>query len=278
MGRSRFGRQRSAASACVGAAIALAVVCLLEGPAAAGGLSVGQTGNLDPAGQTVSVSGSGFQPSIQLYVALCNPAVPSGGACDFGNFRVADVNGEGSFSTSLRVVAAFGTTDCHQVTCAIQTSKVGDGADRSQESSVPLSFAAAPPPPTAPPPTAPPTAPPSGGTGGGGGGTGGGGTGGGGAPAGTSGTPNAVPGATTPTEETTETTVAPTTPAPTTTTRPTTTTSERRGETRDTELASSASSDDDSGGGGAWWVVVVAIAVVAAGAAGGLLYRRRRAA
>ena len=159
MESSRLGSRRLGARVARGAVVTAAFVGLLAGPAAAGGMSVSQTGNLDPAGQTVSVSGSGFQPSIQLYVALCNPAVPSGGACDFGNFRVADVDGAGSFSTSLRVVAAFGATDCHQVTCAIQTSKVGDGADRSQESSVGLSFAAAPPPPTAPPPTAsPPTA------------------------------------------------------------------------------------------------------------------------
>lgn len=104
------------------------------------GLEVAKTSELDPAGETVAVDGSGFQSDITLFVVACDPAVENGGACDMANFVQAKTDADGAFDVDLKLVASFGTTDCLKVPCAVMTSKVGDGADRGQETTVPISF------------------------------------------------------------------------------------------------------------------------------------------
>ena len=51
-----------------------------------------------------------------------------------------DVKPDGTWSASLKVVAKFGTVDCFKTACAIQTSRVGQGADRTQEAYAAISF------------------------------------------------------------------------------------------------------------------------------------------
>jgi hypothetical protein len=119
------------------------------------GLSVSKSSNLNPSGETIGVNGSGYVPGIQVYVTLCNPAAGPGAACDMAHYRVANVDGNGNFSTALTVFAQFGATDCMAVSCAVQTSRVGMGADRSQEGTAYVGFAAPPPPPPPPPAAAP---------------------------------------------------------------------------------------------------------------------------
>ncbi|HVX22089.1 MAG TPA: HtaA domain-containing protein [Acidimicrobiales bacterium] len=115
-----------------------------------------QTTGLDPTGQTVTVTGTGFEPGITLYVVNCDADIPAGAACDFGNVAFATTDADGDFTVPVTVQAHFGTgpsaTDCFSasVDCAIQTSKVGDGEDRTQESTLPIDFAVPPTPPSPP--------------------------------------------------------------------------------------------------------------------------------
>ncbi len=110
-------------------------------------ISVSKASGLNPAGESVSVKGSGFNSNVGLFVALCNTAVPAGGACDMGNFKQVSTNGSGAFpATSIKVVAKFtggdgSSVDCTVDPCALQTSQVGSGNDGVTTASV--KFAAA---------------------------------------------------------------------------------------------------------------------------------------
>ncbi len=221
------------------AALAVGLVLGPAAPAGAVGLSASKTSNLNPAGETIGVNGSGYAPGIQVYVALCNPAAGPGAACDMAHYRVANVDGGGSFSTALTVYAQFGATDCMVTGCAVQTSRVGMGADRSQEGTVGVRFAAPAPPP--PPPVAA-------------------------APA--AGTPAAgAPGATAlDGSPITTTTAAPA--DTTTTTKPEKKASETKADARDAERAGATVDTDDDGGSSALpWIVGLLVVLAAAGGA-----------
>lgn len=112
-------------------------------PASADGasLEVDPSTEIDPSGGEVTVTGSGFEPSVGLFVVACDPSVPKGGACDMANFQQPQTDADGSFQVTLKVVPKFGQTDCAKTPCGIQTSKVGDGANRTQERTVPIGFA-----------------------------------------------------------------------------------------------------------------------------------------
>lgn len=122
-----------------------AAVCLLLStpPASADGasLQVDPSTELDPAGSSVTVTGSGYEPNVGLFVVACDPAVPKGGACDMANFQQAQTDADGAFEVKLKVLPTFGQTDCLKTPCGIQTSKVGEGANRTQERTVPIGFA-----------------------------------------------------------------------------------------------------------------------------------------
>lgn len=259
---------RRAAAGLVTTLLVTVGIVVLAAPAGAASLSGSRTAGLDPAGETIGVSGSGYVPGIQVYVALCNPAVGSGGACDMVNFRQVPVDGAGNFSTALRVVPQFGATDCTVVGCAVQTSRVGMGADRSQEATLAVGFAAA------PAPVVP--APPAGGTDPSAGGAGAGGTGGAGAGGAAAGGAGVGGAGTVPDTNAPETTVAPTTAAPsTTTTRPrSTSTTQRADDERDVALAVSEPSGGDGGGSALPWILGGVI-VVAIGASAAVVLRRR---
>lgn len=104
------------------------------------GLELSKSTGLDPAGESIQVKGQGFQPNITLFLVACDPAVPKGGACDMANFKQVKTDAQGGFAGELKVVASFGSTDCLKTPCAIQTSKVGGGADRSQEAFAAIGF------------------------------------------------------------------------------------------------------------------------------------------
>lgn len=122
-----------------------ASACLLLGgaPALADGaaLEVDPSTKLDPAGSSVTVTGSGYEPNTGLFVVTCDPAVPKGGVCDMANFQKAQTDADGAFEVTLKTVAVFGQTDCTKIPCGVQTSKVGEGGNRTQERTVPIGFA-----------------------------------------------------------------------------------------------------------------------------------------
>lgn len=103
-------------------------------------LTASRSTDLNPAGDDITVKGSGFKAATGLFVVLCDPAVPNGGACDMANFKQVKTDAAGAFSTPLHVVAKFGTTDCTKVACALMTSRIGAGADRTQEAKLAVTF------------------------------------------------------------------------------------------------------------------------------------------
>ena len=128
-------------------------------------LTVSKTVNLDPNGESVAVSGSGYDESKGIYIALCviPPAgqlpSPCGGGANLGgegansfwissdppsyaeNLAIPYGPG-GSFSVNLAVGPLIGTThDCRVVACAVVTrSDHVRLNDRSQDILVPVSF------------------------------------------------------------------------------------------------------------------------------------------
>ena len=134
---------RRVAVLAAGAAVAATVAVAAAAPAfAAGALSV--TPNIGLAATaTVSVSGTGFTPSVNLYLAQCDITASPGTACNQASYVVVSTNASGAFGpTNLSVAKTFvgwngqtgtngATVTClggtgHQ--CAVQTSNVANGA------------------------------------------------------------------------------------------------------------------------------------------------------
>ncbi|MGR6999660.1 neocarzinostatin apoprotein domain-containing protein [Yinghuangia aomiensis] len=92
------------------------------------------------AGENVTVTGKGFAPGIQVFVAVCDPAQPAGKACDMANYKMATVDAGGGFVADVKLVAKFGQTDCTATPCAVQTSRMGNGKDRTQEALAAIGF------------------------------------------------------------------------------------------------------------------------------------------
>jgi hypothetical protein len=119
-------------------------------------IAASKTTGLDPAGDTTTIEGAGFQPGTELFVALCDAEVANFAACDFDHVQEVTVAGAGAdragadraggaagtFQVDLDVRAAFGEADClaEGATCAIQTWAVS-GGDGSEEVRLPVSFA-----------------------------------------------------------------------------------------------------------------------------------------
>lgn len=147
----------------------LALLLLLPAPAdAAPSLSVSQRDGLNPDGQAVTVSGSGFDTAKGIYVAYCvtpprgQLPTPCGGGIDTAGTGGASVwisdnpppYGEGlakpfgpggSFTVSLRVAPTIGDVDCRVSSCAVVTRADHlRTSDRSQDVVVPVTFAAPP--------------------------------------------------------------------------------------------------------------------------------------
>jgi hypothetical protein len=109
-------------------------------------LTVSKSAGLNPDGENVTVTGKGFLPGISVFVAVCDPARPAGQACDMANYKMAIVDAGGGFVADVKLAAKFGTTDCLVTPCAVQTSRVGMGKDRTQEAIAPIGFAGGVPP------------------------------------------------------------------------------------------------------------------------------------
>ncbi|SHJ53117.1 LPXTG-motif cell wall anchor domain-containing protein [Nocardiopsis flavescens] len=134
-------------------------------------ITVSKTEGLDPAGETVTVTGTGYDTSKGIYVALCDTAdagptrapTPciggvdmdgSGGASawissnppPYGEGLAVAYSGsgtDGGFSVEITVKADDGTTDCNDpgVECAVVTRNDHTrSSDRGQDHFVPVSF------------------------------------------------------------------------------------------------------------------------------------------
>ncbi|WP_282701266.1 immunoglobulin domain-containing protein [Streptomyces sp. CC219B] len=129
-------------------------------------LTVSASAGLDPAGETLRVTGSGYDDTKGIYVAVCKDngdnRVPSpclGGAdqsgdsgaskwiiprdaSDEGAGTVAERWGEGgTFDVALSVRAKDAGLDCLEVACAVVTRVDHNAAgDRSQDVRIPLAF------------------------------------------------------------------------------------------------------------------------------------------
>lgn len=145
-------------------------------------LTVSQADGLATGGQTVTVSGSGYDEAKGVYVSLCvvpppgQTPTPCGGGADRAGTSGASawVSSDppdyasglsqpygpgGTFTVQLSVSPTINAgLDCRQVACAIVTRNDHTrGSDRSQDLLVPVTFADPAAPTTAPPPTAAPT-------------------------------------------------------------------------------------------------------------------------
>ncbi len=92
-------------------------------------ISLSKSTDLDPDGEAITVNGSGFTPSIGVYVRVCKEASgdlgtsggrPTGTDCDAPkDVWVDDIGGDGAFSTTISPVAQFESIDCTIDTCGI---------------------------------------------------------------------------------------------------------------------------------------------------------------
>jgi hypothetical protein len=149
-------------------------------------LTVSQVVDLDPAGGTVTVTGSGYDVQKGVYVAFClipatNQApTPCGGGADttgttgssswissnppsYGEGVARPYGAGGTFSVTFSVSPLLsGGLDCRLVRCAVVTRNDHTrSTDRSQDIFVPVSFLPAAVPGTRPPPGPTTTLPPS---------------------------------------------------------------------------------------------------------------------
>ncbi|WP_436776189.1 neocarzinostatin apoprotein domain-containing protein [Yinghuangia sp. YIM S09857] len=141
--RTRRRRAASLPALLLGLLLGLPVA-LLAGAGTAHAESVSltatKTTGLDPAGEVITVTGKGFKPGIKLFLTVCDPAQPAGRACDVVNFKLVDTDASGGFVADYKPAAKFGVTDCLATPCALQTSWVGNGKDRTQEGTTAIGF------------------------------------------------------------------------------------------------------------------------------------------
>lgn len=144
-------------------------------------LTVSEAADLDPAGQSLTITGSGYDEAKGIYVSLCviPPAgttpSPCGGGVDRENTSGASAwissnppsyaagvsqpyGPGGSFSATVEVSPTINADlDCRQVRCAVVSRNDHTrGSDRSQDLLIPVTFTD----PTAPTTTAAPTTAP----------------------------------------------------------------------------------------------------------------------
>ncbi|WP_329110155.1 hypothetical protein OG792_14750 [Micromonospora sp. NBC_01699] len=131
-------------------------------------LTVAKTAGISRAGETITVSGSGYDTNKGIYVAFCvdngKGALPSpcGGGADtsgssgasqwvssnppsYGEGLAIPYGPNGTFRVQIRVSATIGDIDCTVRRCAVATrSDHTRSSDRTQDVLVPVSFAATP--------------------------------------------------------------------------------------------------------------------------------------
>lgn len=135
-------------------------------------VAVSAIADLDPTGATVTVEGTGFDPGLGVYVALCRlpaaNAVPSpcasGGSTsawfssdppDYGDGFAEPFGDDGSFTATLDLAAVIDdTTDCRVDPCAVTVRRDDTaGDDRTSDLFVPVTFLDEAAPTTSVPPT-----------------------------------------------------------------------------------------------------------------------------
>ncbi len=107
-------------------------------------VSASKTSGLDAAGDTITVSGTGFAttgPGIYVGVAQSDRFSTTNASAfqDTKYIRASDMAG-GSWSTTLNVAGVFGDSDCTRNACAVYTFAAHGSADRSQDTMIPISF------------------------------------------------------------------------------------------------------------------------------------------
>ncbi|GED99994.1 hypothetical protein nbrc107696_04410 [Gordonia spumicola] len=121
-------------------------------PGAGPSVSVDRTSGLNPAGDTVTVSGTGFSTSGPgVYVGLAQTDQFSvTDQSSFGDQAVwvatsnGRMRGDGSFSVQLPVKAKFARADCTKAACAVYTFAAHGSSDRSQDTATGVSFTGGP--------------------------------------------------------------------------------------------------------------------------------------
>ncbi|OQQ26572.1 hypothetical protein A6410_17230 [Prescottella equi] len=176
-------RRAALATMAVAMSLALPVGIAVSAPSTGGG-PVAQAAPSTPVttvspktglkdGDTISVSGAGFSGAgAGIYVGLVQDdafsSTNAGAWMTMEFIKAADI-ASGAWSTRVTVAATKGAFDCIENACSIYTVAAHGSSDRSQDTKVPVSFAAVtptttpapttstPPPSTPPPSTTPPT-------------------------------------------------------------------------------------------------------------------------
>ena len=174
MGRTRRAATQALTALGVAAVMAAATLGAAVPPAAAAvpvesatdgmrTLTVATTTDLDPAGQTVEVHGSGYDETKGVYVAFCVARAPgvvpepcggvgassaawvSSNAPSYSGNLATSYGPGGTFTVNVTVSATIGAFDCRQVQCGVATRNDHTRtSDRSQDVTVPVSFAGSP--------------------------------------------------------------------------------------------------------------------------------------
>lgn len=127
-------------------------------------LTVTPTTALDPAGETVTVTGRGYDRTVGIYVALCvtpqvrQPPSPCGGGVNmtganaasawissnpppYGQKLATPFAKGGRFKVRISVSSTIGTVDCRRVSCSIVTRADHlHSGDRRLDVFVPVTF------------------------------------------------------------------------------------------------------------------------------------------
>ncbi|ORL36370.1 hypothetical protein A6I87_11015 [Prescottella equi] len=176
-------RRAALATMAVAMSLALPVGIAVSAPSTGGG-PVAQAAPSTPVttvspktglkdGDTISVSGAGFSGAgAGIYVGLVQDdafsSTNAGAWMTMEFIKAADID-SGAWSTRVTVAATKGAFDCIENACSIYTVAAHGSSDRSQDTKVPVSFAAVtptttpapttstPPPSTPPPSTTPPS-------------------------------------------------------------------------------------------------------------------------
>ena len=132
--------------------------------------TVSKSAKLKPGGQTITVTGQGFDTSVGIYVALCvinknvlahkTAPTPCGGGADqmgtsgaslwissnppsYGIGLATPFSEAGGFMEKLKVGAMIGKIDCRKKSCAIAVrADHTRGDDRSYDIFIPVTFLA----------------------------------------------------------------------------------------------------------------------------------------
>lgn len=107
---------------------------------AAGTLSANKTTGLAAAGETIKVTGSGFEPGKSLTLINCVLTTQRGEGCDMAATAPVQTDAQGAFTADFGVKGTFGTTDCTKVECGVV---VYDMATHSLPARLKLSYAGA---------------------------------------------------------------------------------------------------------------------------------------